>query len=58
MRLTLNKGKLTWVEVKKYPAQLSTDYKVMGEVFRDAFTLFPAENKGLILWSHADGWVP
>lgn len=58
MRLTLNKGKLTWVEVKKYPAQLSTDYKVMGEVFRDAFTLFPAEKKGLILWSHADGWIP
>lgn len=50
-----NKGEL--IEIKEYPIQLSTDPKVMGQVFADAYTTYPSASYGLVMWSHADGWL-
>lgn len=44
--------------VKIYAEQNSASVEVMAQVINDAFQLYPAEHKGLILWSHATGWVP
>lgn len=45
--------------IKKYPeANDSTDPDILSEVLRSADALFPSEEAGLILWSHATGWLP
>ena len=46
-----------WKKLKDYDAQISTDKKVMSEVFNFVYSSFKADTYGLILWSHADGWL-
>jgi hypothetical protein len=44
--------------ITKYASQISTNSAVMKKVLTDAFTTYPADSYGLILWSHGDGWLP
>ncbi len=39
-------------------SKVSTDPAVMQEVLKRAFTEYPAESYGLVLWSHGEGWIP
>lgn len=43
--------------LKTYDEGIATSAERMTEVLDDAFTLAPAEHKGLVLWSHATGWI-
>lgn len=45
-------------KIKDYPPYSSSDPAVMKSVIRETQELYPAESYGLILWSHATGWVP
>jgi hypothetical protein len=54
--LKITKGKTD--TVKQYNTQNSASKQVLRFVIDDAFSLFPAENYGLILWSHGTGWMP
>lgn len=44
--------------LKKYPRRNSADAEVFRQVMEDAEHLVPSESHGLILWSHALGWLP
>lgn len=57
--LTKVDGDWTFSDVKVYDrSRFSTDPERMKEVIGDVFELFPAENFGLVMWSHATGWTP
>ncbi|MDR1886463.1 MAG: hypothetical protein LBQ70_00970, partial [Prevotellaceae bacterium] len=45
-------------EVLKYSEQNSSSIGVMEKVLADIKNMYPAESYGLILWSHASGWLP
>jgi hypothetical protein len=45
-------------EVMKYSEQNSSSPKVMERVLADIKSMYPAKSYGLILWSHASGWLP
>lgn len=45
-------------KVKQYLPHNSSDPAVMKQVLQDIKELYPAESYGLILWSHATGWIP
>ncbi len=45
-------------EINTYPGANSTDSEVMKEILLDAFLRHPAQSYGLIMNSHADGWLP
>ena len=52
-------GQVKEVLLKQYAApRNSIGFAETAEVFRDAFTAFPAESYGLVYWSHGDGWIP
>lgn len=44
--------------IKQYEPQSSISKHVLKSVIDETFSLFPAENYGLILWSHGTGWLP
>lgn len=44
--------------VKEYAPHNSSDPAVMKQVLDDIQSLYPAQTYGLILWSHATGWIP
>ena len=44
--------------VRTFIEQNSVDKSIMSGIIRDAFDRYPADEKGLILWSHGTGWVP
>lgn len=46
------------VLVKTYDEQNSADVDVMRTVIIDIFSKYPAEEKGLFLWSHGTAWLP
>ncbi len=46
-----------WDIVKVYPEQNSMRVDVMERIYKDAYLGFPADSYGLVLWSHADGWL-
>ncbi len=52
------KGNVVIEEVWREFAQQSTQPKIMSEVLNKAYDLYPSKEKGLILWSHASGWLP
>ncbi len=52
-----SKGEVERQVIRNYSAQNSLDTRVMKDIFSDAFTAYPAGNYGLVLWSHADGWL-
>ncbi|MDR1225874.1 MAG: hypothetical protein LBK47_03125 [Prevotellaceae bacterium] len=54
--LKIQNGKST--EVKKYERQNSASGEVLHTVIQDATSMFPAQDYGLILWSHGTGWLP
>ncbi|NLZ73940.1 MAG: hypothetical protein GX905_09055, partial [Bacteroidales bacterium] len=45
-------------EVNIYPGVNSTDPEIMKEIMLEAFISYPAQSYGLIMCSHADGWLP
>lgn len=53
-----NRNKVSKVAVKEYDEQNSVDPEVMKNVIREAFSAYPASEKGLVLWSHGSGWLP
>lgn len=50
-------GKGEFFEIKDYPIQSSTDPEVMKKVLIDAYSAYPSASYGLVMWSHADGWL-
>ncbi|MDR2970660.1 MAG: hypothetical protein LBU83_01840 [Bacteroidales bacterium] len=54
--LNIKKGKID--TLKQYNPQSSVSGQVLKSVIDKAFSLFPAESYGLILWSHGTGWLP
>jgi hypothetical protein len=44
--------------VNVYAEQNSADASIMHQILSDIITDCPAENYGLILWSHGTGWLP
>lgn len=48
-----------WIEtVKTYPEQNSASAEVFANVLSDIITLYPSDGYGMILTSHASGWLP
>jgi hypothetical protein len=45
-------------EVMKYSEQNSSSVEVMDKALADIKSMYPAKSYGLILWSHASGWLP
>jgi len=46
------------VKIKDYEPHDSSDPATMRLVLEDVRNLFPAKTFGLVLWSHATGWIP
>lgn len=46
------------IKIKTYDLHNSSDPQVMTQVIADIKELYPAQTYGLILWSHATGWIP
>jgi len=44
--------------VKSYPVSNSADPNVLKEVLLEAIKMYPAQEYGLILWSHGSSWMP
>ena len=57
---TLEKEGTTVVEkpIEEYAEENSADPAVLNRVLLRVKDLYPAEDYGLILWSHATGWLP
>lgn len=55
----LKEVKATGIEVlKTYPSDMvAVKPESMSEVIADVKLLAPAQNYGIVLWSHADGWI-
>lgn len=51
-------GEVTEEIIETYDRQNSADPEVMKYILERSVTLFPCESYGLILWSHATGWLP
>lgn len=52
------KGGVQKEAIKEYEEQVSTDAAVMREVMQRAFSEYPADSYGLVVWSHGEGWIP
>lgn len=52
------KGMVQQETVLTYPPQNSASAEILGKVIGDVREIFPAASYGLILWSHATGWLP
>lgn len=48
---------ITSTVIKTYDEQDSTNPTVVNTVLSDIIDLYPADSYGLVLWSHATGWV-
>lgn len=46
------------IRVKTYPEQNSADKDIMNAIITDVFDTYPADEKGLFLWSHGTAWLP
>ncbi len=46
------------IKIKEYPNHNSSDPHTLKTVMEDVKEIFPAKTYGLILWSHATGWIP
>lgn len=58
IKLDNKNGTVVQTVLKNYPEQTSTDESVMTSVFSTAFSAYPADSYGLVLWSHGLGWIP
>jgi hypothetical protein len=54
--LEIHQGKETLV--KSYPTMNTADPAILKKVLQDAIDLYPAQEYGLILWSHGSSWMP
>jgi hypothetical protein len=54
-RISKEKGR---EEIKSYSSHDSSNPATLAEVIADSKKLYPAETYGLVLWSHATGWIP
>jgi len=54
--LEIHKGKET--PVKTYSTLNTSEPAVLNEILQDAVSLYPAQEYGLILWSHGSSWMP
>jgi hypothetical protein len=54
--LQISPGRETFI--KSYPELNSADAGTMQTVIREIATMYPAEEYGLILWSHGTSWLP
>lgn len=52
------KGRVVEETLVKYKEQNSVDVSVMRNILQTAFKYYPAENYGMVFWSHGEGWVP
>lgn len=52
------RAKAEKVVIKEYTEQNSVDKTLMSSIIREAFALYPADERGLVLWSHGSGWIP
>ena len=53
-----SKGKRQKQKIKEYSVHNSSDPTVLRQVINEVKNLYEAKTYGLILWSHATGWVP
>lgn len=51
-------GKAVQDTVYRFPPQNSADSKSLANVLKVSRTMFPAQEYGLVLWSHGTGWLP
>jgi hypothetical protein len=51
-------GKGTEHRIKTYPELNSADANTMQTVIQEIATIYPADEYGLILWSHGTSWLP
>lgn len=51
-------GNVLKEKIKEYEMHNSVDPAIMQQIIQETFSLYPAKEKGLILWSHATGWLP
>lgn len=57
--VTPKKGEQTgFKKIKDYIPHSSSDPMIMKSVIREVQELYPASTYGLVLWSHATGWIP
>lgn len=47
-----------YITVVSYPSSNSADPEVFRSILSETTTLYPADNYGLIVFSHASGWLP
>ncbi|MCA5005183.1 clostripain-related cysteine peptidase [Sphingobacterium bovistauri] len=52
------KGKKEKRKIKEFEHQNSSDPTVLRQIINEVITSYESESYGLILWSHATGWVP
>jgi len=53
-----NDGSVTKEVIKNYSEQNSLDVSVMKGILSEAYSSYPADSYGLVLWSHGYSWVP
>ncbi len=53
-----SKGEVVEELIYQFPEQNSVTLTVMSAVLKKANEMFPADENGLILWSHGTGWLP
>ena len=50
-------GEVKQETVMSYDKHNSVSLDVMKDVFRTAFSNYPAKSYGIVFWSHGDGWL-
>ncbi|MBR5844282.1 MAG: hypothetical protein IKY75_06855 [Bacteroidaceae bacterium] len=56
--LTNENGECSIDTLKVYDGCLTTDTATLGQVIRDVREISPTDSHGLIVWTHANGWLP
>jgi hypothetical protein len=54
--LKIGNGKETYI--KSYPELNSADPAILKQIIQEVIGLYPAQEYGLILWSHGTSWLP
>ncbi len=58
LELVTEKGTITTKVLREYKESNSASADVFGEVLKEVRALYPASTYGLVLFSHASGWLP
>jgi hypothetical protein len=54
--LKIGNGKETYI--KSYSELNSADPAILKQIIQEVITMYPAQEYGLILWSHGTSWLP